>query len=263
MVRLAVLEKQAARQEKEGRLEEALMTRERLCTLLDPRATSPTEDSASKSATLESAIMSKDAQVALALAHRNAGVLLRKLGRHADALAHYQRCRELRAASLGTEHLQYAAALTGVGNSMRLLGREKEALPLLRECLAIREKAWGTDGKHLPLTLQVVADTLEALDQYHEALPLRKQCLSILARVHGPDHESTKAAKAALQACSEAAATGRDEFDAVREGDVHADESRSERGSPGAEVDASAGADGSVRDGAMAASGGASKETSK
>jgi serine/threonine-protein kinase len=74
----------------------------------------------------------------LAFSEAGIGVVLRKMGRHAEALPRFEAARAIWEKQLGAEHPLVAQARLDVGRSLFELGRIDEALPHLEHAHAIR-----------------------------------------------------------------------------------------------------------------------------
>ena len=102
--------------------------------------------------------------------------LLRRLGRHEEALDYYFQAFEVFAAQLGGEHERTIAAQTNMANVLGLLGRAEESLNTFGAVLDTAETTYGADHAiradalhSLAVLLSDLGRKEEAADRYSEA----------------------------------------------------------------------------------------------
>jgi tetratricopeptide (TPR) repeat protein len=129
------------------------------------------------------------------------GVLLTETARfhtaqadYARALAYRRRALAVAEETLGTEHLDVAAALTRLADTYRMLGRVAEALPPQERALAISERLLGPDHPDVAAVLGSLARDYRMLGKMAAALPLARRALAITEKALGRDHPAVAAA---------------------------------------------------------------------
>jgi tetratricopeptide (TPR) repeat protein len=88
----------------------------------------------------------------------------------------------------GSEHLNVASALHGLGASLRQLGKVTEASTFLKRALAVRERAPTPDYAAIAATLQEMAWLAFEGRDYGEAARLFRRVLAIREQTQGLEH---------------------------------------------------------------------------
>src|SRR5690606_29822212 len=113
------------------------------------------------------------------------GVLLDRLGRHAESEPLHRRALKLREESLHPEDPRLAEALNNLAVAVDLLGRHAEAETLHKKALEIREKAFGPTHPQVAQSLNNLAKVQLALGRPADAGPLLRRAISILSSGRG------------------------------------------------------------------------------
>jgi tetratricopeptide (TPR) repeat protein len=119
------------------------------------------------------------------------GTVYQKLGRDREALALYQRAYDLRAASLGDDHLDTLASRFGIGQELGELQRLAEAESTIRAVLQAYERVLGEDHKETLDTRSVLALQMDYQGKYDESEAITRDILERRRRLLGPDHVDT------------------------------------------------------------------------
>lgn len=117
-----------------------------------------------------------------------------RLGKWDEALAHYERSRELYQRSRLANTLSAATVNNHVGMALREQGRFKEAEEWHRRGLAIAEKAVGPDHPSVGIIVDTLATALGEQGRLDEAIPLQRRVLALHERTLGPDSPSVAVA---------------------------------------------------------------------
>ena len=113
------------------------------------------------------------------------GVLLDRLGRHAESEPLHRRALKLREESLHPEDPRLAEALNNLAVAVDLLGRHAEAETLHKKALEIREKAFGPTHPQVAQSLNNLAKVQLALGRPADAGPLLRRAIAILSQGRG------------------------------------------------------------------------------
>jgi tetratricopeptide (TPR) repeat protein len=119
------------------------------------------------------------------------GTVYQKLGRAREALALYQRAYDLRAASLGDDHLDTLASRFGIGQELGQLQQLAEAEGTIRAVLQAYERVLGEDHKETLDTKSVLAEQMDYQGKYDESEAITRDILERRRRLLGPDHTDT------------------------------------------------------------------------
>ena len=117
--------------------------------------------------------------------------------RYDDAIATYDRVRQMVERVYGKEHAQTARVLANLARTYAWQGKNDESVVLYRRALAILERVNGPEQQILA-TLDALATSLEALDNYAEARPITERVLKARITTLGPDHPSIAASLESL-----------------------------------------------------------------
>ncbi|MBX7080096.1 MAG: tetratricopeptide repeat protein [Nannocystaceae bacterium] len=124
------------------------------------------------------------------------------------ALAHFERAAEIRAATVGEDHPDYASDLATVGDLLGYSGRHDEALAALRRAIAIDTAALGPDHvMTLNFRLRLAQAELGA-GQAEAAMHEASTALERAQRVLAPGHPFVAAGVGVLAAAQRAAGHG-------------------------------------------------------
>ncbi|MBO0724184.1 MAG: tetratricopeptide repeat-containing protein, partial [Blastocatellia bacterium] len=118
---------------------------------------------------------------------------LQRAGKYDEALPLAERALEIRERLLRAEHLDVAAAITGLASIYTNKGEYVKAEPLYRRALDIREKALGKDHPDTAKSLNNLAILSHFQGKYVEAESLFKRTLEIREKTLGKDHPDTAA----------------------------------------------------------------------
>jgi tetratricopeptide (TPR) repeat protein len=119
------------------------------------------------------------------------GTVYQKLGRAREALALYQRAYDIRAASLGDDHLDTLASRSGIGQELGELQQLAEAERIVRATLAAYERVLGEDHKETLDTKSLLALQMNYQGKYDESEAITRDVLERRRRLLGPDHVDT------------------------------------------------------------------------
>jgi eukaryotic-like serine/threonine-protein kinase len=132
-----------------------------------------------------------DEDVLLAGAYANLGAIAAARGEFRDALAGFQRSRELLIESYGPRHPNVAGAGINVGSALAELGDLEGARDEHLRALAILEESFGPEHASLAPALRMIAWNALARRMFAEALPYAERALAIARRESGERSEST------------------------------------------------------------------------
>jgi tetratricopeptide (TPR) repeat protein/tRNA A-37 threonylcarbamoyl transferase component Bud32 len=107
-----------------------------------------------------------------------------------DALAAYQRARDLWVSALGPEHPSVATARNNIGIVLRKQGNYSEALVSMNEALRIREATLGASHPRVADARYNIGNVLRQLGRDDEALALFEQALVIWQTGLGARHRN-------------------------------------------------------------------------
>ena len=107
-----------------------------------------------------------------------------------EALASYQRARDLWADALGPEHPSVGTALNNIGIIQRKQAKYDEALASMTEALQIREATLGANHPKVGDALYNIGNVRRQLGQDDEALALFQRALGIWKSGLGPRHRT-------------------------------------------------------------------------
>jgi tetratricopeptide (TPR) repeat protein len=110
---------------------------------------------------------------------------LRREKASADA---FERAVAILELNLGSEHLEVAEALAGLGGAKAQLGEFKAAQRLLERSLAIQEKEMGSESPGVAYTLGSLAIALSSQGDLHGAWDAEQRTLQIKEKAFGSDH---------------------------------------------------------------------------
>jgi tetratricopeptide (TPR) repeat protein len=119
------------------------------------------------------------------------GTVYQELGRAKEALALYQRAYDIRAASLGADHLDTLASRFGVGQELGELQQLAEAESTIRDVLKAYEHVLGEDCKETLDTKSLLALQMNYQGKYDESEAITRDVLERRRRLLGPDHQDT------------------------------------------------------------------------
>ena len=106
------------------------------------------------------------------------GYVLRK--QYLEAEATYGTVVSMFADTLGSQHPEYALALTNLALVYQRQGRFREALPLLESAKDILERSFGREAPILATTLYAYADVMKGLGRKSEAQQFARRAKSIV-----------------------------------------------------------------------------------
>lgn len=130
-----------------------------------------------------------------ATSHNNTGLILKRLGRYAEAAQHYQRALELRERIVGPEHPIVASTLTNIGALKKQLGEYGEAERLYKRAVAIMESKHGPDHPEVCASLGNLAVLYAEQGRLQEALKLQQRAYRIRRDALGEEHADTLLSK--------------------------------------------------------------------
>jgi tetratricopeptide (TPR) repeat protein/tRNA A-37 threonylcarbamoyl transferase component Bud32 len=107
-----------------------------------------------------------------------------------EALAAYQRARDLWTAALGPEHPSVGTALNNIGIVQRKQGNYSDALVSMNEALRIREATLGPSHPRVADARYNIGNVLRQLGRDDEALALFEQALATWQAGLGPRHRN-------------------------------------------------------------------------
>jgi tetratricopeptide (TPR) repeat protein len=119
------------------------------------------------------------------------GTVYRKLGRAREALALYQKAYDIRAASLGDDHLDTLASRSGIGQELGELQQLADAERIVRATLAAYERVLGEDHKETLDTKSLLALQMDYQGKYDESEAITRDVLERRRRLLGPDDVDT------------------------------------------------------------------------
>jgi eukaryotic-like serine/threonine-protein kinase len=125
---------------------------------------------------------------AAAVTLNNIGTLLYRQARYAEAEPYLVEALELRRRALEPSHPDVALSLNNLAGLYRQQGRLDEAEPLLREALATRRQVLGEDHPRVAVSSFSLGRLLQMRGELYEAEPYLLAALEIDRRAYGPDH---------------------------------------------------------------------------
>jgi len=108
--------------------------------------------------------------------------------RYEEAGREWARAVAIRRAVFGTEHQQYAFAISDLARYFRVTGQLEEAKRLADSAIEIFERTYGPDHPALANTLGSQGTTLRSMEDYEGAIQHYERAASILRDLFGPDH---------------------------------------------------------------------------
>jgi serine/threonine-protein kinase len=116
------------------------------------------------------------------------GLLLWRMGKHAEARTALERSIGLFTKAVGPDHPEVANALNSLGAVVSTAGAYTEARSLLERAAAIREKAQGPDHPETARALTNLGVTLTHLGEYERAIAIVERALASREKSLGPEH---------------------------------------------------------------------------
>lgn len=133
-----------------------------------------------------------------AIALHAVGQELRRQGKYAEALEHYNRALAVQQTILGSRHPHTASTLTALGQILHHQGDHHGALDHHRQALAIKREHLGDGHLFTANSLYDLGQTLQVLGQRSEALASYVHALGIQQSALGPGHPRTIATQQAI-----------------------------------------------------------------
>ena len=122
-----------------------------------------------------------------------AGLMLCRLARNAEAEPLYRRSLALAEQRYGDHHTEVAVRLNNLAQLLQDTNRLEEAEPLMRRALAIGEQSYGGDHPEVATQLNNLALLLQDTNRLEEAEPLMRRALAIAEQSYGGDHPKVAA----------------------------------------------------------------------
>ena len=116
------------------------------------------------------------------------GVLAERQGRHADALAHYERAHRMRVDLVGELNARTAIALSNMAVARWNLGDTRSVIDDSRRAITVLERTLGPDHADIAWARRNFADRLLELEQTDEAREQAELSLRESETGLGPDH---------------------------------------------------------------------------
>lgn len=133
------------------------------------------------------------------IVENNLGVLL--LGdrsRLGEALAHFEKAREIRERELPPDHPDLATVMNNMATLYIYQDKYDKALPLFEECKRIWEKTYGHDHPRVATAVSNLGFLYQQAGMYEEAEKKYREALAIKEKVYGPRHAKVAEALEAL-----------------------------------------------------------------
>jgi CHAT domain-containing protein/Tfp pilus assembly protein PilF len=118
-------------------------------------------------------------------------MLLRGMGRPAEARPNLEEALAVRKKVLGPEHPDTAASLNNLGLLLSEMGQHAEARRHHEEALAVRKKVLGPEHPQTADSLNNLAVLLSEMDQHAEARRHHEEALAVWKKVLGAEHPHT------------------------------------------------------------------------
>ncbi len=121
------------------------------------------------------------------------GVVLSRIGQHADARAAHERALTLREEALGPDHPDVAVSLNNLGMDLCAVGDCWSAMTILERAVAASERSLGPEHPDTARSLGNLGNTLRRVGDYAGAEAAHARALAIKEKGLGPDHPSVAA----------------------------------------------------------------------
>jgi serine/threonine protein kinase len=126
------------------------------------------------------------------------------LGEADLAISQFERCRQLRSAKLGPDHLDTLASMNHLGMAYQAKGRLNEAIALYKETLRLRRLKLGPDHSETLASMNDLATAYFDVRQFDDAIKLHERVLVLRKLTLPPDHSDTLASMNNLAAAYQA-----------------------------------------------------------
>jgi CHAT domain-containing protein/Tfp pilus assembly protein PilF len=133
--------------------------------------------------------------------YNNVALCLNAQGRHAQALALFEKALAIRQKVLGEQHPHTAQSCANLASCLQAQGKHAQALLLLRKALAIFQKVHGEQHPDTASSYTNLAGCLQAQGRHAEALSLLQKALAIRLKVLGKEHRDTAQSYYNVAAC--------------------------------------------------------------
>ncbi|CAG9460845.1 unnamed protein product [Pedinophyceae sp. YPF-701] len=120
--------------------------------------------------------------------NNNIAVVLKKMGRHDEALTTFQQAYQLLVTHVGPQRPACNVVLTNICSVKLALGDFEEAEELARRTLGVSEQLYGGAHPDVATDLYNLGRALSGQGKYNAAAHALTQCLTIRERVHKPGH---------------------------------------------------------------------------
>lgn len=120
-----------------------------------------------------------------------AGQILDRQGKYAEALTFYQSDLGIKETTLGPQHPDTAVTLHAIGQALHRQGKYAEALTFYQRSLDIKATTLGPKHPQTAITLNDIGQTLMLQGKYAEALDFYQSALGILETTLGLMHPET------------------------------------------------------------------------
>ena len=147
--------------------------------LLDQLRLEEALDATDQAAEMRSAIEGETSEGALVYATDQA-LVLKTMGRHAEADVIYQRILDLREATGPSDSKELATLLNNMGTNLLLMDRADEAELHLRRAIAIQEAKHGAGHPSTAITLSVLGTVLTAQGKLEVAEAMIRRAIAIM-----------------------------------------------------------------------------------
>lgn len=148
--------------------------------LLDQLRFEEALDATREAAEMRSAIEGETSEGALVYATDQA-LVLKTMGRHADADLTYQRILGVREATRPSDSEELATLLNNMGTNLLLMDRGDEAEPYLRRAIAIQEAKYGVGHPSTAISLSVLGTVLTAQGKLDVAEAMIRRAIAVMS----------------------------------------------------------------------------------